>query len=86
MSASLVEIEEEILPHVPQPVPVEEEGAERFGDDAGHEEPAEPIARRTRKKRAARRREVDSLRSDLGAYWSVAAPIRVRREPTRFVP
>ena len=85
VSASLVEIEEEILPHVPQPVPVEEEECVRFGNDAGHEEPAEPIARRFRKKRAARRREVESLRSDLGAYWNVTAP-RVRREPTRFVP
>ena len=85
VSASLVEIEEEILPHVPQPVPVEEEECVRFGNDAGHEEPAEPIARRKRKKRAARRREVASLRSDLGAYWIVAGP-RVRREPTRFVP
>ena len=86
VSANLVEKKEEtMLPHVPQPAPVEEVEEVRFGNDAGHEEPAEPIARPARKKRAARRREVASLRSDLGAYWSVAAP-RVRREPTRFVP
>ena len=78
-----------MLPHVeeeaPQPVEVEEEVSVRFGNDAGRKEPAEPIARRTRKKMASRRREVASLRSELGAYWSVAAP-RVRREPPRFVP
>ena len=77
-----------MLPHVeeeaPQPAVEEEEGV-RFGDDAGHEEPAEPIARRTRKKRASGRREVASLSSELGAYWSVTAP-RARRSPVRFVP
>ena len=76
-----------MLPHVEEaaPQPVEEGVGVRFGDDAGHEEPAEPIARRTRKKMASRRREVASLRSELGAYWSVTAT-RVRREPERFVP
>ena len=72
---------------VPQPEEEEEEGV-RFGHDAGHNEPAEPIARRTRK-RASRRREVAMLMlsSDLGAYWSVAAATpRVRRAPVRFVP
>ena len=87
VSASLVEKEERMLPHAEEeaPQPVEEEVGERFGDDAGHEEPVEPIARRTRKKRASRRREVASLSSELGSYWRVAAP-RVRREPERFVP
>ncbi len=51
--------------------PEEEEEDVQFGDDADHNEPAEPIARRTRK-RASRRREVAKLSSDLGAYWSVA--------------
>ena len=64
--------------------PIEEEVDVRFGDDAGLD-PAEPIARRTRKKRASMRREVASLRSELGTYWGVTAP-RVRREPQWFVP
>ena len=77
-----------MLSHVEEviPQPEEEEGGVRFGHDAGHNEPAEPIARRTRK-RASRRREVARLSSDLGAYWSVAAATsRVRRVPVRFVP
>ena len=83
------ETEERImLPHVEEvvPQPEEEEESVRFGHDAGHNEPVEPIARRTRK-RASRRREVARLSSDLGAYWSVAAATsRVRRVPVRFVP
>ena len=45
-----------MLPRVEEvaPLPEEEEEGMQFGDDAGHEEPAEPIARRTR--RASRRR------------------------------
>ncbi len=88
VSARLVDKREEtMLPHVEEeaPQPVEEEECVRFGNDAGHEEPAEPIARRTRKKRAAGRREVASLSSELGAYWGVTAP-RARRTPVRFVP
>ncbi len=74
-----------MLPHVEAVAqPEEEEECVRVGDDAGHNEPVEPIARRTRS-RASRRREVVMLSSDLGAYWSVAAP-RVRRAPVRFVP
>ena len=87
--ARFEETEERImLSHVEDvvPQPEEEEGGVRFGHDAGHNEPAEPIARRTRK-RASRRREVAVLSSDLGAYWSVAAGTsRVRRAPVRFVP
>ena len=76
-----------MLPRVEEeaPQPVEEEEGVRFGNDVGRKEPAEPIARRTRKKRASRRREVASLSSELGDYWSVTAP-RVRRAPARFVP
>ena len=81
------ETEERMLPHVEEeaPQPVEEEEGVRFGNDVGRKEPAEPIARRTRNKRALRRREVALLSNDLGAYWSVTAP-RVRRAPARFVP
>ena len=78
-----------MLPQVEEVVqqPEEEEEGVQFGDDAGHGEPAETIARRTRKKRASMRREVASLCSELGAYWSVTAPApRARRAPVRFVP
>ena len=85
------ETEERImLSHVVEdvvPQPEEEEGGVRFGHDAGHNEPVEPIARRTRK-RASRRREVAVavLSSDLGAYWSVAAGTsRVRRADRKSV-
>ena len=72
-----------MLPHKPEPV--EEEDSVRFGNDTGREEPVEPIARRTRKKKASGR-EVASLGSDLGPYWSLVTAPRVRRAPSRFVP
>jgi len=84
VSTNLVEKKEEtMLPHKPEPV--EEEDSVRFGNDTGREEPVEPIARRTRKKKASGR-EVASLRSDLGPYWSLVTAPRVRRAPSRFVP
>ncbi len=48
--SSRVERVERMLPHVEMAAqPEEEEEGVHFGDDAGHNEPAEPIARRTKR-------------------------------------
>ena len=85
----LVAYEEEVqeleLPHVEE-AQEEEEGVQF--EDAGHV-PEESVEQR---KRTAMGREVAALSSNLGVYWSQAAPRRLRRSrrstkaPERFVP
>eukprot|EP00985_Skeletonema_marinoi_P010692 scaffold5011_cov118-Skeletonema_marinoi.AAC.1 len=86
----LVAYDEEVteieLPHVEERQAQEEEEGVQF-EDAGHV-PEESVEQR---KRTAMGREVAGLASDLGVYWSAAAPRRLRRSrrstraPERFV-